>query len=436
MDHVDLCFENISMVLESKKKNGEGGRKILDGSISGCAKRGRMLAIMGPSGAGKSSVVHALAGRVKEDPKIRVSGRRYVNDAPVAGYSLLPAAFIEQSVNFFPYMTVRETITFRVNLILGSLLSKSARDEMVADLLEQVGLTNSADTIVGNAKVRGISGGEKKRLSIAVEMIASPSLIFLDEPTSGLDSTAATSLVTTLRRLADSGKTVVAVIHQPSQHVFEKFDDLLVVSGGKLMYFGERSKVRSHMENYACGASSEIGTAEHLLDCVSTTPMENESQSDADKRVEKLAQVARSQPLDVRKQKETKSIALSKRGGPRANILTQFKLLLDRSIREVLRAKSVIIIKCVQQISTAIIYGGIYSLGNDQSSIQDRIGLLSLIAIGSSNMAVATSIRSFPKEKAIVSNELAGGMYRTMPYFLGKAISEIPMVVFFNGLFG
>ena len=127
--------------------------------------------------------MHALAGRIKESSALQLFGRRYVNGQELAGDSALPAALIEQDVNFFPHMTVRETLDFRVQLQLGSRLSQRARKKAVDDILEQLGLTKVADSIVGNNKVRGISGGERKRLSIAVEMIASPALIFLDEPT-------------------------------------------------------------------------------------------------------------------------------------------------------------------------------------------------------------------------------------------------------------
>jgi ABC-type multidrug transport system ATPase subunit len=146
-----------------------------------------MLAIMGPSGAGKSSLLHALGGRILHNSKLSLNGNRHVNGQVLLDNtnSMLPAvALIEQRVEFFPHMTVRETIKFRVDLKIGSLLNKQARNKMVDTLLEQMGLTSAADTIVGNAKVRGISGGELKRLSIAVELIGSPSLIFLDEPTS------------------------------------------------------------------------------------------------------------------------------------------------------------------------------------------------------------------------------------------------------------
>ena len=185
----EVAFEGITILLQQKNKknkntNANPPRKILDGSIKGVAKPGRMLAIMGPSGSGKSSLVHAIAGRIKDSKHITVKGKRYINNVPLSGDSSLPAAIIEQDVNFFPHMTVKETLDFRVELKLGSKLGKSARDDIVNELMDMLGLTKSKDTIVGNAKVRGLSGGERKRLSIACELISAPPVMILDEPVS------------------------------------------------------------------------------------------------------------------------------------------------------------------------------------------------------------------------------------------------------------
>ena len=134
--------------------------------------------------SGKSTFLHSLAGRVKQDAKISLSGRRYINGVPVTGDTQIPAAFIEQDVNFFPHLTVKETLDFRVELQLASVLrSQEERDDLVAKLMSDLGLTKSANTIVGNTKVRGLSGGERKRLSIACQMIDGNSVLMLDEPT-------------------------------------------------------------------------------------------------------------------------------------------------------------------------------------------------------------------------------------------------------------
>ena len=160
----------------------------------------------------QSVFLHALAGRIKADKKLTLKGDRFYNGVLQPPDAILPAAFVEQEVNFFPRMTVRETLDFRVALHFGDLLEKDARDELVYDLMKQLGLTPCAETIVGDVKVRGISSGERKRLSIAVEMISSPSLVCCDEPTSSLDSAAATVVIEKLRKLANKGKTVICVI--------------------------------------------------------------------------------------------------------------------------------------------------------------------------------------------------------------------------------
>jgi ABC-type multidrug transport system ATPase subunit/ABC-type multidrug transport system permease subunit len=458
--------------MQSKKKK-DANRILLDGSLRGTAQPGRLLAIMGPSGAGKSTLLgklvlkysfgfetnatrtpiryqptivphhlyslhpDALAGKIKSSSKLSLEGRRFLNNELVSGDSQIPAAYIEQSTTFFPHMTVKETLDFRVELKVGSSLKKSERDKLVADLMEQLNLSKSASTIVGNDKVRGLSGGERKRLSIACEMISSPSIIFLDEPTSGLDSYQAMQVVETLRKLADDGKTVIAVIHQPSQQAFAQFDDLLLLSEGQQMYFGPVNKVRSYFESLGYQAPPETGTAEHVLDCISKV---NNGGKEAEQ-----ASLDRIEHLGIRASQDTlvqlpqggkaRRFAAVERGGPKANIFRQFKLLLGRSTTETFRGKGAMIIKVVQQVSLGVIYGGIYKLGNNQGSIQDRIGLLSLIAIGSFNMGVAGTIRAFPKEKAIITREIGSKLYKTLPYFLAKAIAEIPLIGALSALF-
>eukprot|EP00978_Attheya_sp_CCMP212_P039754 scaffold209912_cov54-Attheya_sp.AAC.2 len=433
LQKVEIGFEDIQITLKQKKQKED--RLILDGSIRGKALPGRMLAIMGPSGSGKSSLLHALGGKLKADTKITARGLRYVNGEAISGDSMIPAAFIEQDVNFFPHMTVKETLDFRVELKMGRKLTKDARDDLVQDLMDQLSLTKSANTIVGNAKIRGISGGEKKRLSIACEMIDSPPVIFLDEPTSGLDSYQAAQVVETMRALANSGKTIISVIHQPSQHIFAMFDDLLLLSEGKQMYFGEVSNVRSYIDGLGYSADSDTGTAEYVLESISGTILQEGTKSIADEGRAQSKSLVITESSEPGSKKKVHHI-MSKASRPASGLIRQFKILLNRSFHEVLRGKGAIVIKLVQQVTLGMIYGGIYSLGNNQASIQDRIGLISLIAIGTMNLACGATIRSFPKEKAIVTGEMGSKLYSTFPYFLAKAISEIPLIGVFSSVFG
>lgn len=136
-------------------------------------------------------------------------------------------------------LTVRETISYSAKLRLPSSMTKEEVNDIVEGTIMEMGLQNCADTAIGNWHLRGISGGERKRLSIALEILTKPSLLFLDEPTSGLDSASAFFVVQTLRNIAHhDGRTVISSIHQPSSEVFALFDDLFLLSGGQTVFFG------------------------------------------------------------------------------------------------------------------------------------------------------------------------------------------------------
>lgn len=450
LNGVDVAFDGIELTLtQNPKKNKDGTkepstRMLLDGSFRGRARPGRMLAIMGPSGAGKSVFLHAIAGRIKADRNLSLKGNRFLDGELQGPDVVLPAAFVEQEVNFFPRMTVRETLEFRVALHFGDLLGEEARDGLVADLLAQLGLGICADTVVGDTKVRGISIGERKRLSIAVEMISSPRLVCCDEPTSSLDSAAAAVVIEKLRKLAVKGKTVICVIHQPSAMIFSQFDDVLLISEGKQMYFGPTSKVRRYMESQGHMADDDTGTAEHALDCVSPLPSLWEDHNEARIRLQRLVKAAARQAEDLDIGIDEVDMACPSLCGttdsqsvyPRTSIWTQFSLLFRRAVAENFRGKDVIMIKTLQQVVVASIYGCIYNLGKNQASILDRFGLLSLTAIGGTNMAIATTLRAFPKEKSIASTEIAIRQYRALPYFVAKAVSEFPLVFYYNMVMG
>lgn len=139
-------------------------------------------------------------------------------------------------------LTVRETISYSANLRLPATMTKEEVNDIVEGTIMEMGLQDCADRLIGNWHLRGISGGEKKRLSIALEILIRPCLLFLDEPTSGLDSASAYFVAQTLRNIAHDGKTVISSIHQPSSEVFALFDDLFLLSGGQTIYFGAAEK--------------------------------------------------------------------------------------------------------------------------------------------------------------------------------------------------
>ncbi|XXG83563.1 hypothetical protein AAC387_Pa10g1291 [Persea americana] len=209
---VYLVWEDLTVVLPDY---GKGPTRRLIQGLSGCCEPGRIMAIMGPSGSGKSILLDSLAGRL--------AGNAYVTQENV----------------LLGTLTVRETVTYSAQLRLPANMRKDQIREAVESTLAEMGLQDCADRTIGNWHLRGISSGEKKRLCIAIEILTHPHLLFLDEPTSGLDTASAFFVTQMLRNMAYGGRTIISSIHQPSSEVFSLFDDLILLSNGENVYFGE-----------------------------------------------------------------------------------------------------------------------------------------------------------------------------------------------------
>mmetsp|Transcript_6090 Transcript_6090/g.9036 ORF Transcript_6090/g.9036 Transcript_6090/m.9036 type:complete len:609 (-) Transcript_6090:184-2010(-) len=406
--------------------------KVLISDVCGYALPGRLIALMGPSGAGKSTIMNAIAGRIPAS-NLKVQGEVRI-DGEIKEYGASGAAFVKQENEFYPYSTVRETLEFAARLRLPRDITFEEKAKVVDSVLKKTGLKKAQDTLIG-----GCSGGERKRLAIACELIDDPSLLFCDEPTSGLDSFAAERVVKTLRNLANEGKTIICVIHQPSSTCFELFDDLLLISEGTTCYFGPIVDADRFFASVGAKRPSTAAKAEHYVEVVSVDYETEEAAIRTRALVDKISNRLKARPLPVQPslsssfQKDQK-IAHSKKKS--ATIFEQYKLLYTRALKDVLRAKGPNAIKAAQQLMSALIYGGIYSLDDSQASIQDRFGLLSLCTIGATNLAVASTIRAFPKEKSIVTEERSKGMYGAFSYLVSKIAAETPLISVLSTLFG
>ncbi|KAE9618349.1 putative polar-amino-acid-transporting ATPase [Lupinus albus] len=232
-------------------------------SVTGIAYPGEILAILGPSGSGKSTLLNALSGRLHGHS---LTGTILANSFKLTKPVLRRTGFVTQDDILYPHLTVRETLVFCSMLRLPRNLPREAKIAAAESLIVELGLSKCQDTIIGNSFIRGVSGGERKRVSIAHEMLVDPSLLILDEPTSGLDSTAAHRLVTTLRGLAKKGKTVVTSVHQPSSCVYQMFDKVLVLSEGQCLYYGKGNGAMRYFESIGFAPSFPVNPADFLLD--------------------------------------------------------------------------------------------------------------------------------------------------------------------------
>lgn len=237
---------------------------------------------MGPSGCGKTTLLNVLASRSRG--AAHVDGQVLVNGtAPSKTAFRQISRFVEQEDALIGSLTVRETLGFACRLSSGtSSLSKRERAARIDGLLESFGLREQADTIIGTPFRKGISGGQKRRVGIASQLITSPEVLFLDEPTSGLDSAASFEVMRHLKDVAARlGLVVVASIHQPSTSTFNLFDRLLLLSGGRTHYFGAPGAIFAYYESVGHPVPLHVNPAEFLLDRVSVDFAPDEAQAQA-----------------------------------------------------------------------------------------------------------------------------------------------------------
>lgn len=203
-------------------------------NINGIMKPG-LNAILGPTGGGKSSLLDVLAAR--KDPH-GLSGDVLINGAPRPANFKCNSGYVVQDDVVMGTLTVRENLQFSAALRLPTTMTNHEKNERINMVIQELGLDKVADSKVGTQFIRGVSGGERKRTSIAMELITDPSILFLDEPTTGLDSSTANAVLLLLKRMSKQGRTIIFSIHQPRYSIFKLFDSLTLLASGRLMFHG------------------------------------------------------------------------------------------------------------------------------------------------------------------------------------------------------
>ncbi|XP_018715709.2 ABC transporter G family member STR [Eucalyptus grandis] len=263
-----LEFSGLSYsIIKKQKKDGVSVKKeaYLLNDISGQAMRSEVMAIMGPSGAGKSTFLDALAGRIAQGS---LQGSVRIDGKPVSRTIRMISSYVMQDDQLFPTLTVFETFMFAAEVRLPPSISRAEKRKRVHDLLEQLGLQSTTHTRIGDEGRRGVSGGERRRVSIGIDIIHKPSLLFLDEPTSGLDSTSAYSVVEKVKDIARGGSIVLMTIHQPSYRIQLLLDRITVLARGRLIYMGSPLALPTHLSGFGRPIPEGENSLEYLLDVI------------------------------------------------------------------------------------------------------------------------------------------------------------------------
>lgn len=220
------------------------------------------------AGAGKTSLFNVLAGRASSNGRIVISSNIRLGNSvidPTQPSIRNMFAFVAQEDSLHTPSTPRQALTFSARLRLPKSTTNKQIDDLVNVYIDELGLKSAADTLIGGGLRKGISGGEKRRVSIGVELISEPSIIFLDEPTSGLDSFAARQVMSLLQKVADAGNIVLFTIHQPSSDVFASFDRLVLLNRGRLMYQGLIKDINDDFERNGYPVPKNYNPADWLL---------------------------------------------------------------------------------------------------------------------------------------------------------------------------
>jgi ABC-type multidrug transport system ATPase subunit len=440
-----LRWKNIHLSMHKKTQKTPSKTIQILSEISGEAHVGRLFAIVGPSGSGKTSLLNALAERVP-GKNVQLSGllRREGR-----------MSYVEQEDAFFAQLTVKETLLFAVKLARSknelAISDVVLQDEEICSrLMTDLGLMKCAETKVGDAKTRGCSGGEKKRLSLACHLVSNPKVIFLDEPTSGLDSYQALNVVQALKRLCEKRRTIVVCsIHQPRQKIVDLFDDVTVLSSGKLMYHGSMDNLEGHFENklgQKCPRGHNI--LEFVIDLISVDASTPETMLESEKLIAEVAKHASrkndgaensfgggdtadaiSPPAEKTEgavEEQTKS---NNTKNPIQEFLGQFPLLFHRAFKQVVRDKTTNRIRLTANLNSALVFGSIFwKLKMDPASMQNRFGLLQVSTFAAKIFAELPVSALFPLAFGCVVYPMTR-LQPTVPKFL-KFSSAIIMESF------
>ncbi|KAF9677293.1 hypothetical protein SADUNF_Sadunf08G0092900 [Salix dunnii] len=426
-------------------------RTVLNG-VSGIVRPGELLAMLGPSGSGKSTLLTALAGRLSG----KISGAITYNDQPFSSSMKRKIGFVTQDDVLYPHLTVLETLTYAALLRLPKKLTKEEKIEQAEWIMTELGLNRCRHSVVGGPLFRGISGGERKRVSIGHEMLVNPSLLLLDEPTSGLDSTTSQRIVATLRGLARGGRTVITTIHQPSSRLCMMFDKVVVLSEGCPIYSGMASGVMEYFESlgYSPGFNF-MNPADFLLDLANGLVPDTRSQDDQlglhgrldhhdDQNSVKQSLISSYKknlyPVlisEINRNVQDPVLSSSSLRSSEVQWTTswwkQFKVLLRRGLQE-RKHESYSGLRIFQVMSVSILSGILWWHSNT-SHLQDQVGLLFFFSIFWGFFPMFNAIFTFPSERPMLIKERSSSMYRLSSYYFARMTGDLPMELVMPAIF-
>ncbi|XP_041921313.1 ATP-binding cassette sub-family G member 8 [Alosa sapidissima] len=420
---------------------------------------GQMLAVIGSSGCGKTSLLDIITCR--DEGGTMTSGQVLINGTPSTPSLVRKSiAHVRQDDRLLPHLTVRETLAFVAKLRLPTHFSQKQRDQRVDDVIAELRLRQCANTRVGNDYVRGVSGGERRRVSIAVQLLWNPGILILDEPTSGLDSFTAHNLVITLSRLAQGNRLVLLSVHQPRSDIFQLFDLVVLLAAGSPVYCGPAQDMVSYFTSLGHPCPRLCNPSDYYVDLISIDRRSAEREAECLDQARVLAaqfvEKVRGTHDFVWKSQDSASPSPARRSPTRSSSgsaeqvitvsnnkdrlpgpLDQFTILFRRQVYNDYRDLVTLLVHGLESLLMSLLIGFLYyGAGPDKLNTQDTVALLYMIGALTPFAVVLDVIAKCHSERAMLYHELEDGMYSVTSYFFAKIVGELPEHCVFTLVYG
>ncbi|KAL1823164.1 hypothetical protein ACET3Z_009942 [Daucus carota] len=430
--HFSIRAKNLSYKLPSRKRyhryfnlcsweesSNETGKYILK-DVDCEAKPGEITAVAGPSGAGKTTLLEILAGYISQS---KVSGQVLVNDQAMNTMHFRRlSSYVTQDEALFPLLTVEETLVYSARFRLHGGVSRATT--RAKQLLQELGLEHVAGARIGDESKRGISGGEKRRVSIGVALVHDPAVLLLDEPTSGLDSAAALQVMLLLKSMAkNQSKTIILTIHQPGFRIIELFDQVILLSKGIVLHQGSLHHLEERLKIAGHCIPMQVNILEYSIDVTEGLLKDMEECNilvDEAKHEQECLEI-----ISFMGHGDENYMLYSN------SFLKEVFILCQRFTYNIFRTKQLFSAKLTQSIVVGLLLGTIFMNANkdhDTVKLHTRLGFFAF----NLSFLLSSSIEALPifvQERRILMRETSSGAYRIASYVTASTVIFLPFLL-------
>ncbi|XP_060686872.1 ATP-binding cassette sub-family G member 5 [Hemiscyllium ocellatum] len=404
--------------------------------VSFYVESGQLMGILGNSGSGKTTLLDAIAGRLSKQANLL--GDVYVNGCKLRKEEFHDCfSYVLQSDNLLSYLTVEETLIYTALLALRG--HSNAIKRKVQSVMLELSLSHVANHIIGGHVFRGISGGERRRVSIAAQLLQDPKVILLDEPTTGLDSMTSNQIIQLLSELAHKNRIVILTIHQPRSELFKLFDRIGIMTCGELVFCGGTEEMVEFFSSCGYQCPEYCNPFDLYVDLTSVDTRSKEREIETYSRVQEISFSYQKSKIfnnvlenieAAKREKESSSIPFKSRASP--NTAAKLWILIRRIVRNLSRNKTGIIMR----LSQNLLYGlfvvfFLMKLNTDpeKGAVQDRIGIIYQSIGASPYTGMLNAVALYPSLRAVGDQESSDGLYPKWLMFLAYIIHIIPFSV-------